>query len=54
MSKLCPYEEMMMNEILGMLWFFSCFIVGKFGEIVFAKISFNEVIAVSDTAGHLG
>ena len=54
MSKLGPYEEMMMNETLVMLQFFSCFIVGQFGEIEFAKISFDEVITMSDTIGHLG
>ena len=54
MSKLGPYEEMMMNETLVMLQFFSCFIVGQFGEIEFAKISFDEVIAMSYTIGHLG
>ena len=43
-----------MNETLVMLQFFSCFIVGQFGEIVFAKINFDEVIAMSDTTGCLG
>ena len=46
-------EEMMMNETLVMLQFFSCFIIGQFGEIIFAKISFDEVIAMSNTIGHL-
>ena len=54
MSKLGPYEEMMMNKTLGMLQFFICFIVGQFGEIVFAKISFDGAVVISDTAGHLG
>ena len=31
-----------------MIQFFSSFIVGQFGEIVFAKINFNEVVAMSD------
>ena len=46
-------EEMMMNETLVILQFFSCFIIGQFGEIMFAKISFDEVITMSNTVGHL-
>ena len=42
-----------MNETLVMLQFFSCFIIGQFGEIMFAKISFDEVITMSNTVGHL-
>ena len=37
-----------------MIQFFSSFIVGQFGEIVSAKISFDEVVAMSDTTGSLG
>ena len=37
-----------------MIQFFSSFIVGQFGEIVFAKINFDEVIAMSDITGCLG
>ena len=37
-----------------MIQFFSSFIVGQFGEIVFAKINFDEVVAMSDTTGSLG
>ena len=37
-----------------MLQFSSCLIVGQFGEIVFAKISFDGVVVMSDNAGHLG
>ena len=37
-----------------MIQFFSSFIVGQFGEIVFAKINFDEVIAMSDTTSCLG
>ena len=48
MGKLGPDEEMMMNETLTMLQFFSCFIFGQLGEIVFAKISFDEAISMSN------
>ena len=48
MGKLGPDEEMMMNETLTMLQFFSCFIVGQLGEIVLAKISFDEAISMSN------
>ena len=37
-----------------MIQFFSSFIVGQFGEIVFVKINFDEVVAMSDTTGYLG
>ena len=37
-----------------MIQFFSSFIVGQFSEIVFAKISFDEVVAMSDITGSLG
>ena len=39
---------------LGMLQYLSCLIVGQFGKIVFARISFDEVVAMSDTAGLFG
>ena len=37
-----------MNETLGMLQFFGCFIVGQLGEIMFAKISLDESVIMSD------
>ena len=37
-----------------MIQFLSSFIVGQFGEIVFAKINFDEVVTMSDTIGYLG
>ena len=50
-----PCEKMLINEsilnnwtTLGMLQFLSCLIVGQFGEIVFAKISFDESTIISD------
>ena len=54
MGELGPNEEMMMNDTLTMLQFFSCFIVGQLGEIMFAKISFDEAIPMSNIAGRLG
>ena len=33
---------------LGMLQYLSCLIVGQFGEIVFAKICFDEAVTMSD------
>ena len=48
MGKLGPYEEMIMNETLGMHQFFSCFIVGQFGEIVIAKINFDKAVTMSN------
>ena len=33
---------------LGMLQYLSCLFVGQFGEIVFSKICFNEVVTMSD------
>ena len=48
MGELGPDKEMMMNETLTMLQFFSCFIIGQLGEIVFAKISFDETISMSN------
>jgi len=37
-----------------MIQFFNSFIAGQFGEIVFAKINFDEAVAMSDTIGCLG
>ena len=37
-----------------MIKFFSSFIAGQFSEIMFAKINFDEAIAMSDTIGCLG
>ena len=53
MGELGPDEEMMMNETLTMLQFFSCFIFGQLGEIVFVKISFDEAISMSNIASRL-
>jgi len=38
---------------LGVLLFLSYFLVGQFGKIVFAKFSFDKVVAMSDTASLL-
>ena len=37
-----------------MIQFFSSFIVNQFGEIVSAKINFDEVVAMNDTTAYLG
>ena len=37
-----------MNETLGMLQFFSCFVVGQIDEIVIAKINFDETVTMSN------
>ena len=38
---------------LRMLYFLSYLLASQFGEIMFTKISFDEVVAMSDTAGLL-
>ena len=48
MSELGPYEEMMVKRHIEDDSIFSSFIVGQFGEMMFTKINFDEVVAMSD------